>query len=330
MFKKLINEMKQLDGSSVNIPMDADAEGYLDRECPSEPCLFNFKVFRADWRDICRDEEVFCPACRHAAPSKSWFTREQIQRAKEYACSHVIKLMNDAMRSDAQEWNCRQPRNAFIKLTMDVRGTDPILIPVAAAQPMRLKAKCDSCGCRYSYIGAAFFCPSCGANSARHTFRQTLDAIRSAASMDATFRATFDADQAEVLTRTLLEKGVLDAVMSFQRLAEQVFASLPNCPHARRNAFQNLDAGAALWCEATGASFLDGLSSDEIGRLRKYYQQRHLLAHQQGIVDEDYRCRSGDLTYITGQRLVVRRAEVLDFVDLVERIGKAVSASSAA
>ena len=29
---------------------------------------------------------------------------------------------------------------------------------------MRLRAVCETCGCRYSYVGAAYFCPACGAN----------------------------------------------------------------------------------------------------------------------------------------------------------------------
>jgi hypothetical protein len=59
-------------------------------------------------------------------------------------------------------------------------------------------------------------------------------------------------------------------------------------------------------------------------KLQVYFQQRHLLAHQQGIVDQDYIERSGDTTYQVGQRLIIRDAAVSEFADLVEMLGKSV------
>jgi hypothetical protein len=46
------------------------------------------------------------------------------------------------------------------------------------------------------------------------------------------------------------------------------------------------------------------------------------LAHQQGIVDADYISKSGDTAYRPGQRLIIKPAAVLEFVDLVDRLGK--------
>lgn len=61
-------------------------------------------------------------------------------------------------------------------------------------------------------------------------------------------------------------------------------------------------------------------------QLRVYYQQRHLLAHQQGIVDNDYVTRSGDTTYEVGQRLLIKESAALKFADLVDRLGTALMA----
>ncbi len=323
MFDNVIRELKRLSTPTpLTIPIQADAEGCYDRECPAETCLFAFKIHAEDWRQICREEEVFCPSCRHTAPAKSWYTREHVEASKAYARNHVIGRINGAMRAAAQDWNQRQPPRSFLKITMEANGNDPLLLPIAAAEPMRLKTTCEACSCRYSYIGAAFFCPSCGVNSASHTFLQTLGAIRTAAKAQDALREAVGADEAEVLSRALLEKGMQDAVMSLQRLAEQVYAMLPAAEQVGRGAFQRLDEGGALWLKATGANYLDELSVDEMRRLRIYYQRRHLLAHCQGIVDEAYVQRCSDETYEVGQRIVVKTADVLDFVDLVERLGR--------
>ena len=323
MFKNLQDELRRLSAQqTISVPLESDAEGYFDKECPDENCLFQFKIFEQDWKDIVRDEEVFCPSCRHCAPAKSWFTTQQVEEAREYAMNSIKTGINRAMRADAAASKRRQNRNSFLSIALEVRGGhDVALLPVSAAAPMRLKTKCEKCQCRYSYVGAAFFCPSCGENSADHTFVQTLKTIRAAAQIGDTLRGTLDADQAETIARSLLEKGMQDTVMSFQRLCEQLY-DRPEWPKARRNAFQNLDAGSELWGNAIGVRFEQLLCTAEMSSAVRYFQQRHLLAHQQGMVDADYVSRSGDSNYTPGQRLIIKPAAVLSFVDIVEKLGR--------
>ncbi|MBY3087988.1 hypothetical protein HFO63_25135 [Rhizobium laguerreae] len=323
MFKNLQEEMRRLAArQTISVPLESDAEGYFDKECPDENCLFQFKIYEQDWKDIVRDEDVFCPSCRHCAPAKSWYTTQQVAEAREYALNSVKAGINRSMRADAAASKRRQNRNSFVSITLEARGGhDVALLPVSAAAPMRLKTKCEKCQCRYSYVGAAFFCPSCGENSASHTFEQTLTTIRAAAQVGDTLRGTLDADQAETIARSLLEKGMQDTVMSFQRLCEQLY-DRPEWPKARRNAFQNLDAGSELWGQALGVRYDQLLTATEMSSAVRYFQQRHLLAHQQGIVDADYVSRSGDGTYAPGQRLIIKPAAVLNFVDIIEKLGR--------
>lgn len=323
MFENLQRELQRLAKlQQVEVPLESDIEGYADKECPAEACLFPFKVHGDDWKNLVKDEEVFCPSCRHMAPSKSWFTTAQIEAAKEYALGSVVNGLNGAMRADADASKRRQKRNSFLSITLEAKGgKDAVLVPVAAAEPMRLRTTCDACGCRYSYVGAAYFCPSCGQNSANHTFLQTLSTIRIAAGLGPTLHTSLGADEAKVMTRALLEKAMQDTVMSFQRLAEQLYERTGKT--ARRNIFQNLDAGSELWGAEIGATYEELLDAEAMKRLRIYYQRRHLLAHQQGIVDADYISRCGDAGYALGQRLAIRDTEVLEFADLVERLGKA-------
>lgn len=327
MFKNLQRELKNLSRlTEVSVPIERDPEGFLDKECPSETCFFLFKIHGDDWSNIVRDEEVFCPSCRHAAPAKSWYTRAQVDEAQKYALATVTNAMNKAMRADASESKRRQNRNSFLSITLDVKGgRDTVLLPIGAAEPMRLRTSCEGCGCRYSYVGAAYFCPSCGTNSAEHTFFQTIAAIRTAAGMGATLRGALGPDEAEVMTRALLEKAVQDTVMSFQRLNEQLYENKTS-KAAKRNAFQRLDSGSDLWEAAIGVTYEKLCGDASLKRLQIYFQQRHLLAHQQGIVDQDYVERSGDTTYQVGQRLAVHENAVREFADLIEKLGTSIIA----
>ena len=51
MFDDLIRELKRMESEPVRLPMDADADGYFDRECPNTDCEFQFKVLLSDWGD---------------------------------------------------------------------------------------------------------------------------------------------------------------------------------------------------------------------------------------------------------------------------------------
>lgn len=45
-----------------------------------------------------------------------------------------------------------------------------------------------------------------------------------------------------------------------------------------------------------------------------------MLAHTQGVVDDDYIRKAGDTRYKSGQRLVIKREAVAEALDLVEQL----------
>jgi hypothetical protein len=323
MFEETVRALRRLGGQTeVAVPIDDDEDGYLDRECPSEECLFHFKVVTADWIDKVQDEAVFCPNCGHTAPSGNWWTQEQIAHAREAVFAQIKGAVKGALNKDAVRWNRSQPRNNFISMTMKVDSRPQhVPLPPAAAEPMRLKIACPACDCRYAVIGAAYFCPACGHNSADQQFDLTIAGIRqSLAAVGAVRAAISDRDTAESTVRLIVESGLQHVVTAFQRCAEALYAGLPASTEARRNAFQSLGEGDLLWKEATGRTYADHLSEEQFAVLRRAFQQRHLLAHTQGIVDQDYITKSGDVRYRPGQRIVVRAEAVQEALTLIVQL----------
>src|SRR5215472_9084293 len=101
MFDKLKRELRDLDGThQITVSIPSDADGYLDREFPSEECLFGFKVHEDDWRAKVRDEEVFCPFCGHTAESGKWATQEQAEHCKKAALAYVQQRIGKAIKRD--------------------------------------------------------------------------------------------------------------------------------------------------------------------------------------------------------------------------------------
>jgi len=83
MFEKLKRELKRLERSGISIPIGADEEGSIDKECPSENCGFVFKVREENWKNLFKDEAVYCPLCGHEADSNCWWTTEQVKNAEK-------------------------------------------------------------------------------------------------------------------------------------------------------------------------------------------------------------------------------------------------------
>lgn len=325
MFDETLRELRRLErGLQISVSIPTDSEGYLDRECPSSVCGFQFKVCDEDWDNIVRDEEVFCPFCCYVANSDQWLTQEQLDYIQEVGAVALERRIARSLKSDATRWNRRQSKNDFIRITMKVDSRPiPFWVPPNVAKHMRIKISCQQCGCRYAVIGAAFFCPACGHNSAELMFAQSLDVIRkSLDGLSAVYSSISDRDNAENLSRSLKEYGLLQLVMAFQCYVEALYGRIPDTPKPRRNAFQNISEGNLLWYTATDKKYEDYLEDSELAMLIRIFQQRHLLAHNQGLVDQDYINRSGDTRYQPGQRLVIHKSAVRKGIEIVDKLVK--------
>lgn len=328
MFDELLRELKKLEaGTLVPVQIPVDDDGYFDRQCPAEQCRAFFKVLFSDWRDKVKDEQVFCPICRHESASTEWNTETQAEHIEATALAHLEETISRAMRVDTETFNRLQPRGGFISLRMSYRPrTTPVLVTPEAAEIMRRNHTCDECSCKFASIGAAFFCPSCGARSVIKTFEMevaaTRNTVQSLAALKESIVPIVGSDVAQDTCRTILENAQASLVGLFQHYAEELYLRVPNAPKARKNVFQNLAESSGLWKAAIGKGYEDLIGKSALDNLNRLFQQRHLIAHKGGVVDAEYVSKSGDMSYATGQRLVVTESSVLRLADLVGDLGK--------
>lgn len=313
---------------TISVPIQDNEEDYFDRECPSEDCLFQFKILSEDWKNKVSDEVVHCPNCGHVADSGKWWTKEQIEHAKQAALAQLKSKISGALRNDAKNWNRKQPRNNFVSITLKVDSvTQQVSLPSAVIDPMRLKITCPKCDCHYAVIGAAYFCPACGHNSAEQQFRLSLNGIsQSLNALDEVRSAISDKDVLGNTIRMIVENSLQNAVTAFQRCVESKYFEIDSTTKIRRNVFQNLADGSQIWIDAIGKGYDALINADELSILKTAFQQRHLLAHTQGIIDEDYLTKTNDRRYNVGQRIVIKADEVLVTVELIEKLVEAIIA----
>jgi predicted RNA-binding Zn-ribbon protein involved in translation (DUF1610 family) len=333
MFENLLKTLHTLsEQKAISIPLAADSKGYLDKECPSEDCLFHFKVNADDWTKLDQGAVVTCPMCGHKAPAMSWYTTDQVEEAKAQAIASLQGTINKAMCDDAQAFNSRQPRNSFIKMSMSVKGNSTsyssIIVPIEAAEAMELEIRCEQCETRFAVIGSAFFCPTCGHSSAERMFDDALRKMEVKMSSTEVVREAIKRvsgkDAAAVAAKSMLESCLPDGVVAFQKLAEALYSKLPNVRPASFNAFQRLRDGSELWKDAVGYGYEDWLLPEELSRISILFQRRHLLAHSEGMVDAKYLSNTNDPDYVERQRIIVAEQDVEDLRRILAKLARAI------
>jgi hypothetical protein len=325
MFDKLLDELKRLGNSQISVPIKADKDGYIDRECPDKECLFQFKANKEDWKDIFKDEAVYCPMCGKQSTSDTFHTTQQVENAKKQGVEYIEGRIGKALSEGADDFN-KEQQGGFISMSMKVTGTKPekIILPISARETFERKIQCEKCNSRYAVVGSAFFCPCCGYNSAEKTFDNSIEKIESSIKSLETIRAALSKvskDTAETTCRSLIEKGLLDCVVSFQRFCDVTYKKQQNAKSKIPfNAFQKIDVGEGLWKDLINETYSDWLTKNQFDRMNILFQRRHLLQHTEGIVDQMYIDKSTDKKYDLGQRINVSEKDVLELVEYIKLI----------
>jgi len=302
MFDDLIRKLKRLEQpTTVPIQMELDEDGFFDRACSSPDCSAAFKVEFSDWRQRVSDDSVHCPICGLVAAGTEWNTPEQAEQIRSVALRRAQEQLNDAMARSSHRQ--RPQRHGFIMMSWSYKlGRTPIIVTAEASDVMTQKSTCEVCGCRYASVGAAFFCPACGHNNAVSTFEGAVETVRNTVAKLEEIKSILEQDSgrdvAEDSARHICENSLVKLVATFQRFAEAHYDALhiDAKPAPRKNLFQNLGESSGLWRRVLGWGYADLLDADSLARLQVYFQQRHALSHNDGIVDELNLQRSGSDT----------------------------------
>lgn len=144
--------------------------------------------------------------------------------------------------------------------------------------------------------------------------------LSSLSEMKQMLTTSYGRDKAETMCRGLLESSIGDIVSAFQKYAACQYDKLTG-KISRVNDFQIVEKGSRLFKAATGKGYEDWLSDNELYKMNILFQRRHLLEHNNGMVDQQYLGKSGDSSYVLGQRLVVKESDAFTLLAIVKKLG---------
>lgn len=312
---------------SIPITIHSDEKGYFDRECPNEKCLYTFKVLMTDWEEKVSDNEVHCPLCGYVSNKDRWWTQEQIAKINTITKNFAMNYIQGKLDKCFKRLEASTRGNKYFRIKYKTNHRISFVNnPIGQREEWETEICCEKCGTHYSVIGSAYFCPCCGHNSAVNSFNDSLDSIRkmleSLSEMKLMLKEKYDVDSAESMCRSLLESSIGDMVSAFQKFASCRYEELSG-KQSRVNDFQIVEKGSKLFEEEIGKKYSDWISDSELDFMSVMFQKRHLLEHNNGMVDQKYLDKSHDTSYSIGQRIIVKTADAFELLDVLRRLGTA-------
>ncbi|WP_203249294.1 hypothetical protein [Sporosarcina beigongshangi] len=313
----------------MEIPIEivSDEKGYLDRECPHEECEFIFKIHIEDWKNRVSDEKVYCPRCGHIAPSDQWWTQQQLNDMRELATQWAISEVQKTIQKSFREMS--RSSNKYLKVSY--KPGKKVTFhnnPIGQQEEWELEILCDQCGTKTSVIGTAYFCPCCGHNAVDRVFNVSMNRVKnqlnSLNEMQELLEKIHDKDIATNMIQNLTETSLKDVISAYQKFAMESFNK--GCSKkVRPNDFQIVDKGSGLFTKYYGIGYEEWLTIDEIDYMNVMFQRRHILEHNNGIVDERYLKNSNDTTYRVGQRVVCKKGHVVKLLEIIKKLSANIS-----
>lgn len=317
----------------VDLPpmeMLPDENGFIDRACPNEDCLFNFKIDAADWKSRVDGNEMICPRCGHRDSSDQWYTAAQLEAVQENADSFALGMVSDCL-DDIFGSFARDLNESPGQLSASyIPGARPEYadLPIEQSEGWATEITCDRCNTRFSVIGNAFFCPCCGKDLTTNSIFDSLSSYRQRIDDLPKLREWFSANcTAEETERqiSLQREDILKSLVGvFEAYAKNRYAELGGTP-PKGNAFQRVSDGSNLFCELTRKRYNDFIGDSGVNDLNMLVNRRHILTHSNGFVDKHYLRNSGDTSYQLGQRIVVKDSDLNRLFDLIEGLVQGLS-----
>ena len=309
----------------IMIEISSDEKGYFDRECPNENCLSTFKVNLDDWKEKIKGNDCHCPICGHVADSDSWWTENQLDELRERASSYALSFVQGELNKTFKDLERKTRNGKFIKIKYKPgRKISFNNNPIGQLPEWEQEIECKECGTRYSVIGFSHFCPCCGSNSEVDEFDEALKIekrkIDSLEKIKKIYSDEYGKDVGASMINSMLEDSFGNVLAAFQSFAYEFYIKLGGKRNVKAKAFQNLERANECFEELLGIKYSDLISDEEYEYINKIFQQRHLLEHRNGKVDQDYLAKTGDFTYSEKERIVIKEKDVYKFLNIIEKL----------
>lgn len=277
---------------SITIPKDGD--GRVARECPNKLCSpAYFKVTPgtgiAEGQDF-----AYCPYCKHKAEPSDFTTQEQIRYAKDIALKEAQDGIDDMIKDALGLGPSGKKKigGGFISMEMSYKPSTPMHVRRPYEDEVRRDVVCPHCTLDQTVFGLATWCSDCGRDiflthvsaEIAVTQRMLSDVNRRKQELGKRVAAKdlencledavsiFEASVRAIVRRALTERGDdLSSIDTKMKKIGNSFQSTKRTKEQLLKFFSYSPTQADLWERLTG-----------------WFEKRHPVTHNLGVVDRKY------------------------------------------
>ena len=293
---------------SVETFIQSDEQGLWGRNCP-----FCQKYFRTNHvMDV-----TCCPYCSASESSLAFITKDQ--RTYILACYDTFARAYHSKKSTSLD-------------IAEITDQTPAWHYSEERQQFHFTCQTEKCQAETDILGRYGYCPRCGRSNARKLFVELMD--KELARWEEVDKTVSDRQERAAVWENMTK----DAVSRFEGLARHLRQRLLLHPltKKRRTDLEELNFQDPLAADASLREWFDigllvwngnsvnpqrQMSPSETPFIQKMVHRRHILIHNEGIVEERYLAKSGDTQARLGERISIGSNEAKRFVQIVKEMG---------
>lgn len=292
---------------SITIPLDEN--GMMGRECLECEQYFKLKPGTGLETNHCH-----CPYCDYEGNADTFWTQAQLEYARsiamQQAFNKIVKPQLDKLTNSFKQLE-RNSRNSLIQLKVKTTGNNyRFPIKYYSENELETNLTCDNCGLEFAIYGVFSNCPDCNKTNAFLIYEKSLEVINK--KLEIFSKPEIPEDIIEISLNSILTS----AISAFDGLGKELRNIKPDhYPSKPRNLFQNIYVLNEK---------LDNLIADkhsDFNRLIKYFQIRHVIEHNMGVVDSDCINKVPELSYLKGRKYKLTVSELEKFIGLMSELG---------
>ena len=282
-----------------NIPLKADEDGMIGRECPNEDCQPKyFKMSMTIPDEISKKIEDFsqidvtCPYCEMVDNMQHYHTKSQIEWIKSMMFRDVAKTFQNMLKSSFKP----MPRTSKGMFSISITYKPGHLPSVRHYVEEKLKQTvvCDDCGYNYAVYGISFHCPLCGNGNLIQHLNRSANIIR--VLLEEHERVS--QERGQEVGQQMVGNALEDVVGLFEAFLKHIYQYEIKRRFSKEEAetkimkirvnFQRLEGAEALLSKDLGFTLFAECDQEDRNFLQEQFLKRHVLTHNLGLVDKKY------------------------------------------
>lgn len=315
-----------------SIPLKADEDGMIGRECPNEDCQPKYfkismtipeKIYKEikDFSQI----DIVCPYCGTVDNMQNYHTESQIEWMKSMIFRDVAKTFQNMLKSSFKP--SPQPSKNMFSISFAYKPGHLPSVRHYVEEKLKQTVVCDNCGYNYAVYGISFHCPLCGKGNLIQHLNRSSDIIRVLLEE----HERISQERGQDVGWQMIGNALEDVVGLFEAFLKHIYKYEIRRRLSQEEAetkikkigvnFQRLEKAEALFYEDLDFKLFAKCDQEDRNFLQEQFLKRHVLTHNLGLVDKKY-IEKAMVYEKQGVELEIKPIDVLKALEIVVGIIK--------